>query len=103
MKDEIIPLELWILFYVVIIIGLIILFGIILYEVITNKIHSSYHKGYREARNDKHNYYETIRDLNEDFTEIMANLKERDVEINIDTITNLIDFGNKIKKYKKKY
>jgi len=79
------------------------MFCLFLYDVISTTIHKNYHKGYNECRNDEINYYQTLRDLDEKFTEIMKSIMDTELEMNVNLITELIDFGNTIRKFKKKY
>ena len=97
-----ITIEEILVFVIVLIVFIIILTVISIYPYIRNKIHSSYHKGYNEARKDKYNYFENLRDLDDTFTKLMNDAKKRDLEIDVIFLTNLIDFQKKIKKYKNK-
>ena len=98
--NEITIVEILITVIVFIIACLIILF-LSLYPFIKQKIHSSYHKGYNEARNDKHNYYQTIRELQIDFNILTNKLKY--VSVELDTAQLIIEYNDKLDKFKNKY
>ncbi len=90
------------IFVIALIVFIIILAIISIYPYIHNKIHSSYHKGYNDSRKDKYNYFESLRNIDDIFTKIMIDVKKRDLEIDVNFLTDLIDFGNKVRKYKNK-
>ena len=87
---------------IVLILFCITIITITILPYISKRIHSSYHKGYNEARKDKYNYFESLRDIDDIFTKLMKDIKERDLEIDVCFLTDLIDFGNKLRKYKNK-
>ena len=88
---------------IVIIFFCIMVIIITIIPYISKKIHNSYHKGYNEARNDKINYFQTMRDLDKEFTNVMKIANENNLELNVEFITELIGFGNKLIKLKNKY
>ena len=90
------------IFVIVLIIFLIIITIMLLYPYISKTIHNSYHKGYNEARKDRYNYFESLRDLDDNFTKIMKEIKNKKLELHIGLVSDLLDFGNKIRKYKNK-
>ena len=90
------------IFVIVLIIFFIIITILTTLTYISKKIHNSYHKGYNEARNDKYNYFENLRDLDDIFTKIMSDIRKRDIDVDVNFLTNLIDFGKKVRKYKNK-
>ena len=97
-----ITIEEILVFVIVLIVFIIILTVISIYPYVHNKIHSSYHKGYNESRKDKYNYFESLRDIDDTFTKVMTNVKKKDLEIDVNFLSDLIDFGNKVRKYKNK-
>ncbi len=91
-----------VIFFSILLIFIVIMLIFLIYLHIKNKIHESFHKGYNESRSDKYNYFENLRDLDDIFTKIMIDIRKRDVDVDVNFLTNLIDFGKKVKKYKNK-
>ena len=92
------------LIYTVILLTIFIIFIIIstiifLHSYISNKIHSSYHKGYNKAKSDKVQYYSTLKTLTDDYKEIILNLEKDNIKPSIITTNLLIEFKQSLKNY----
>ena len=99
--NEITAIQL-VIFFSILLIFIVIMLIFLIYLHIKNKIHESFHKGYNEARSDKYNYFENLRDLDDNFTKIMKEIKNKKLELHIGLVSDLLDFGHKIRKYKNK-
>lgn len=96
----------WSVAIIMSIILLILIIICIIFEIhlyISKSIHNSYHKGYNKAKDDKVQYYKTIKEIIDSFNEIFLELtkegssnmyKAHTLELMIDFKVSLQDYYN---------
>jgi len=82
------------------VLGFIILIIIMeLHTYFSRKIHDNYHKGYNKAKDDKVQYYKTIKELIDSFKIILSELYKDNSKLSIITAQLLIDFKVSLQEY----
>lgn len=103
LQEKIIEItEVEILIYIiVVIIAIFIWLLIFLYIFISNKLHREYHKGYNKAKDDKVQYYKTIKEIVDSFNEIFSELTKEGSNnmYKAHTLELLIDFKSSLQNY----